>query len=86
MGNPYVREVGSIEDDNGCCQLTIGIEYGTVTLTQDGPGPFRLDSRKTEEFQQLFVSACWQAAVNLVPSELAELTAAALDALGGSGG
>ena len=81
MGDPYVREVGGVEDVDGT-RLTVGIDYGTVSISVAGK-TCRLDSRQAETFAQLFVSACWQAAVNLLPSELAELEAAALDALGG---
>ena len=61
MGDPHVRAVGEVEDA-GTHPLAVGVDYDTVTLGWRGGVVWRLSSSAAEEFAQLFVSACWQAA------------------------
>jgi hypothetical protein len=63
MSDKYVRVVGQVEDMEGI-PLVIGVDYHTVTfgLPGDAVPEWRLESSQAEEFAQLFVSACWQAA------------------------
>lgn len=62
--DPHVREVGRLADEAER-QVIVGICHGTVTLRTPGTrtdGAVMLDAARAEEFAQLFVSACWQAA------------------------
>jgi hypothetical protein len=58
MSDPNVRPVGDMQDHDGMT-VTVGAGYGTVTIE---PGEIRLSAERTEEFMQLFVRACWEAA------------------------
>ena len=67
MADPHVRELGTVEDLDGV-RLVVDVDYDTVVLSSCAvPGAiprasWRLTSAQAEEFAQLFVSACWQAA------------------------
>jgi len=62
--DPYAREIGRIEDEQGRI-IVVGTDHGTVTLrtlhTRTG-GAVALGGLKSEEFGQLYISACWAAA------------------------
>lgn len=58
--DPYVREVGRLEDGQGRI-LIVGVDYDTVTLGLGGGGAVTLTFSEAEEFAQLYLSACWQA-------------------------
>jgi hypothetical protein len=82
MPDPYVREVGHIDTGTDGI-VSVGVDYDTVAiyfagwLSADG---VRLTSSQAEDFAQLFVSACWQAAAQgraMTDAERAELKAAA---------
>jgi hypothetical protein len=58
------REVDTIVDAGGR-SLVVGIKDGKVTLRTLGTrtaGAVELDDDLCEVFQQVFISACWQAA------------------------
>jgi hypothetical protein len=63
MSDPHVREVDHIETDDGT--VSVGVDHGAVAvyiggwLSADG---VRLTRGQAEEFAQLFVRACWEAA------------------------
>ncbi len=62
--DPYVREVGRLEDDQGRIVI-VGTDYGGVTLRTlrtRTSGAVALSPALAEEFGQLYVSACWAAA------------------------
>ena len=54
--DPRVRAVGQVEDIDGQ-PLTLAVDYETVVV--DGK---RLTRAQAEEFAQLFIAACWEAA------------------------
>lgn len=58
MANEYVREIGIVEDIDGV-PLDVGVDYDTVTVCDR-----KLARTQAEEFAQLFVAACWEAAAN----------------------
>lgn len=60
MSNPYVREVGAVQDMDGQ-HLKMGVDYDSVTIGLPGILLFRFTQAQAEEFAQLFVSAVWQA-------------------------
>jgi len=62
MSDPYVREVGRIEDMDGTV-LVVGIDRNTVTIGLPGDAipDWQLESSQAEEFARLFVRACWEA-------------------------
>jgi hypothetical protein len=60
MSGPRVRPVGTLYDLDGM-PVKIGVDYDAVTIEAHGT-PIRFQSAAAEEFAQLFVSACWQAA------------------------
>jgi hypothetical protein len=61
--DPRVRFVGQVEDFEGQV-LELAVDYDTVVLREPGQmgKAWRLESAAAEEFAQLYVSACWQAA------------------------
>ena len=59
--DPFVREIGRLEDDQGRI-LIVGVSYDAVTLGLGGGGVMELGGSQTEELAQLIVSAAWQAA------------------------
>lgn len=64
MTDPHVRVTGQVEDMDGY-PLAVGVDYDTVTIGHRAivpGGPWRLTSHQAEEFAQLFVAACWEAA------------------------
>lgn len=64
MSEPYIREVGRVADKEGR-EVIVGIGYGTVTLRTlrtRTSGAMELTGDLAEDFSQLFISACWQAA------------------------
>lgn len=64
MSDPWVREIGRVVDEQGR-MVIVGVDYDTVTLRTlrtRTSGAVTLASWKAEEFAQLYVSACWQAA------------------------
>jgi hypothetical protein len=65
MSDPHVREVGRIdwEIDDGVAgiPLQVGVDYDTVTIGS-GETTWRLSASQLEEFAQLLVRACWEAA------------------------
>ena len=64
MPDPTIREYGRIEMADGP-PLTVGIGADcTVTIGTPGrPGFHRLSGGQAGQFAELFVSACWQAAI-----------------------
>jgi hypothetical protein len=60
MADPRVREVGQVDDMDGM-PVKVGVDYDAVTIQARG-APIRFQSAAAEEFAQLYVSACWQAA------------------------
>ena len=58
MSDPYVREVGSVEDIDGV-DILVGVDYDSVTI-----GMRRFSRTQTEELAQLFAAACWEAGLN----------------------
>jgi hypothetical protein len=62
MSDPYVREVGRI-DDAGGFPLPVGIHRRSVIIgdPQDGTS-WALNARQVELFAQLLVRASWEAA------------------------
>jgi hypothetical protein len=63
MSDPRVRDIGQVEDIDGQV-LIIGVDYHALVLREPGQmgKSWRLESAAAEEFAQLYVSACWQAA------------------------
>lgn len=64
MSEPYIREVGRLADEEGR-EVIVGVDCGTVTLRTlhtRTSGAVELTGDLAEDFSQLFVSACWQAA------------------------
>jgi len=62
MSDPHVEEVGRIEDGGGW-DVVVGTYLGKVTVrTTRARGPVTLTQAQAEEFAQLFVRACWEAA------------------------
>lgn len=59
MSDPRVRRIGEVLDVNGR-PLIVGVDYDTVTL--EGALPMRLSAYGAEEFGQLYIRACWEAA------------------------
>ena len=59
--NPYVREVGTVEDIDGR-RIVVGVDYDSVSF--DGPAFLRLAAVQAEELGRLFVAASWQAGAN----------------------
>lgn len=57
----HVREIGRVTDMDGV-ELVVGVDYDAVTIGYEHLEKFRLLSTAAEEFGQLFISACWQAA------------------------
>lgn len=65
--DPYVREIGRIEDDQGRI-IVAGVDHGTVTLRTlhtRTSGAAELNGEKIEELTRLIASATWQAAADL---------------------
>lgn len=65
--DPHIREIGHLEDSQGRI-LIVGVDYGTVTLRTlrtRTSGAVTLSGHQAEEFGQLYISACWQAAAYL---------------------
>lgn len=65
--DPYIREIGRIEDDQGRVVI-VGVDYGTVTLRTlrtRTSGAVTLSGHQAESFGQLYISACWAAAAYL---------------------
>jgi hypothetical protein len=60
MADARVRFVGQVEDMDGM-PVKVGVDYDAVTIQAWG-APIRFQSAAAEEFAQLYVSACWQAA------------------------
>jgi hypothetical protein len=62
MSDPYVREVGQV-DDAGGFPLPVGIHRGSVIIGDPKEGTsWALDAEQAEAFARLFVRACWEAA------------------------
>lgn len=62
--DPYVREIDRMSDDAGRV-IVVGVDHGAVTLRTlhtRTSGAVALSPVLAEEFAQLYVSACWQAA------------------------
>ncbi len=59
MADPHIRAVGETKDADGNPVL-IGIEHDWVAI--QCTLPLRLGSHEAEEFAQMFVAACWEAA------------------------
>lgn len=57
MSDPAVRTLGRVSDIDGGT-ITVGVDFDTVNI--DGR---RLTSAQAEEFAQLFIRACWAAAM-----------------------
>jgi hypothetical protein len=63
MSDPYVREIGRLDDDEGTA-IWLGVDYGRVAI---GIGPWasgagqKLSHEQAEKFAHLFIAACWAA-------------------------
>jgi hypothetical protein len=57
MKNPFIFEVGRVSTAAGPV-VAVGVNRGTVTINAGG----QFTAAEAEEFAQLFVRACWQAA------------------------
>lgn len=59
--DPRVRQVGRVEDSFDGMALVVGVDHDAVTL---GLGLTRwcFSRAQAEEFAQLFIAACWEAA------------------------
>lgn len=64
MSDPYVRELGRVRTIDGW-EVTVGVDYDAVRV-----GHNRLSREAAEEFAQLFVAACWEAARCGIEQEL----------------
>jgi hypothetical protein len=58
VADPYVRELGRVQDIDGI-PVTVGVDYDCVTISGA-----RLTGAALEEFARLFIAAHWQAAAN----------------------
>jgi len=83
MGDPHVRVVGRLADEQGR-EVIVGVDYDTVTLRTlhtRTDGAVTLASHQAEEFAQMYVAACWEAAAqrsdDMTDAQRAELAAAA---------
>jgi hypothetical protein len=56
--NPYVREIGRVEDIDEMV-MVVGVDYDTVTV-----GDCKFGAEQIEHFAQLFSAACWEAGAN----------------------
>jgi hypothetical protein len=62
MADDRVRTLGSVEDIDGQ-GLSVGVDYDTVSLGLAEFGrTWRFTRAQAEEFAQLFIAACWEAA------------------------
>lgn len=59
MGNPYVREIGRVEDIDGL-PLAVGVEDGTVTIGLLAETR-NLIAEQADEPAALLITALWQA-------------------------
>ena len=66
MPDPYVRELGRVQDIDGI-PVTVGVDYDCVTISGA-----RLTTGTCEEFARLLVAAAWQAGAAL-PKMAAEV-------------
>jgi hypothetical protein len=55
------REVGHVDDVTDGLELVVGVDRDTVTIGS-GLTQWHLSRDQAEEFAQLFVRACWEAA------------------------
>jgi hypothetical protein len=64
MPDPYVREVGTIEDmDEAPC--VVGVDYDSITLAhRGGLTEWRFTRTEAETFAHLFIGACREAGLN----------------------
>lgn len=78
MCDPYVRVVGELTDSCSDEAIVVGIDHDAVTI-QLGEWPaIMLTSAQAEDFAQLFIKACWEAAAQSATlAQAAELKAAA---------
>ena len=60
MSDPNVRAIGHVKDINGGA-VVVGVDYDAVTISAV-INPATLERAQAEEFAQLFVAACWEAA------------------------
>ena len=60
MSDPYVREVGAVQDMDGQ-HLKMGVDYDSVTIGLPGILLFRFTQAQMEEVGRVLVSAVWQA-------------------------
>jgi hypothetical protein len=60
VADPYVRELGRVQDIDGI-PVTVGVDYDCVTISSA-----RLTGAALEEFARLLFAAVWQAAANTV--------------------
>lgn len=58
--DPRVRQVGRFEDMHGTTVI-VGVDYDAITVSV-GLTPATLTRAQAEEFAQLFIAACWEAA------------------------
>jgi len=61
MADPHVRQVDVVEDMDGR-PLWVGVDYDTVTIGLPPYEVWKLTSSQAEQFAQVFVRACWEAA------------------------
>ncbi len=60
MSDPYVRDVGSVQDIDGY-PVRVGVNYDTVTVSAADSA---LTREMAGEFGRLFAAACWEAGAN----------------------
>lgn len=59
MPDPYVRELGCVEDTTDETKLAIGVDYDTVSI-----GEWRFGGEQLAGFGRLFIMACLAAGYN----------------------
>jgi hypothetical protein len=74
VSDSYVHEIGRLTDPDGR-QLVVSVDHDTVAIGNSSEVAYYLGSIEAEEFAQLLIAACWQAARNN-----ARMTAPALPA------
>jgi hypothetical protein len=62
MGDPYVREVGQVEELEDAV-VYVGVDYDAVSVDL-GRALARFTRTQAEEFARIFVAACWEAGAN----------------------
>ena len=80
MGDPHVRVVGELADSYSDEPIIVGVDHDSVTIQLGGWPAIMLASAQVEDFAQLFIAACLEAArqsTAMTDAQRAELRAAA---------